>query len=79
MKTYHEKRSFAWNAKRGKRYNLVYYRPVLFFGANGYVGVQGQVGSMVFENGKNIERESNHKEDEDDEKTFNHEKINETT
>ena len=56
-KKYHEKKRAEWKAKKGKPFDLVYYRPILFFGSD-HVGVEGRVGSRVSDKYTNIGGES---------------------
>ena len=45
-KHYNEECNALWKVKKGP-YELVYIRPVLFFGSDGHVGVAGQVGNKT--------------------------------
>ena len=65
-KHYNEQRNALWKVKKGP-YELVYTRPVLFFGYDGHVGVAGQVGNKPCDPEGAINFNNENSDDEDDE------------
>lgn len=65
-KHYNEQRNALWKVKKGP-YELVYTRPVLFFGSDGHVGVMGQVGNKPCDPKGAVNFIEVNSDDEDDE------------
>ena len=65
-KHYHEQRNALWKVKKGP-YELIYTRPVLFFGSDGHVGMAGQVGNKPCDPEGAINFNNENSDDEDDE------------
>ena len=65
-KHYNEQRDALWKVKKGP-YELVYTRPVLFFGSDGHVGMTGQVGNKPCDPEGAINFIEVNSDDEDDE------------